>query len=70
MTAVDRRKTARAFLSLARTQRRLAAQYREWAAEDAARGNVAAFQHDNAEARRLTGDAHGHLSQARNYAHG
>lgn len=53
-----------AFLSLSRTQRRLAHQYRRWALEDAAAGNLDRYRKNRAEAERLWKSAKFHLRRA------
>jgi len=55
-----------AFVSLAKTQRRISWQYRKWALEDQARGDRKAFLKHAAEARRLWREARWHLDYARN----
>ena len=55
-----------AFLSLARTQKRLSWGYRRNALEAKAAGDREGFLRNAAEARRLWQDAHAHLQFARN----
>jgi len=54
-----------ALASLAWTQRRLAWQYRKWAAEDEARGALASYRKNSAEAERLLREARWHIDYAR-----
>lgn len=68
MTVVEKDRTA--FVSLALTQRRLSWQYRKWAVEDEARGNLSAYRRHAAEARRLWRDARQHIELARSRNNG
>ncbi len=56
----------RALLRLAIKQRRLAWQYRKWAAEDEAAGKLDGYRKNLTEAERLIRDARWHLNFARN----
>jgi len=68
MTVVQMNRAA--VVSLALTQRRLSWQYRKWAVEDEARGNLNAYRRHAAEARRLWREALWHLDYARNLING
>lgn len=57
--------TRAAFLSLARTQRRLSHQYRAWARQDEHAGKLEAYRRNTREADRLRSDARWHVQQAR-----
>lgn len=59
----------RAFLRLAVQQRRLYWQYRRWALEDEAAGNLAAYCKHLKEAERLRRDAHWHINCAKEINH-
>lgn len=65
-----RRNEGLAFLSLAKTQRRLAGEYRKWAREAEAAGKTEQFNKYAAEARRLWRDTKWHLQTARRYLNG
>ena len=54
-----------AIMSLVRTQRRLAHQYRHWAAADEAAGNQERYRRYRNESARLWKSAFWHLNQAR-----
>jgi len=56
-----------AFLSLAKTQRRLAHEYRRWAQEDEAAGRLARCRKYRAESERLWQAAKFHLRHARDW---
>lgn len=58
---------AAAFLSLAKSQRRIAGQYRQWAREAEAEGNATHYQRYAPMARETFRAAKEHLSQARHY---
>lgn len=60
----------KAFVRLALKQRRLFWQYRRWAAEDEAAGNLPSYRKHMAEADRLRRDAHWHLDRAKEASHG
>lgn len=60
-----RLKERASYLSLAIKQRRLYWQYRRWAAEDEAAGNLPAYRKHMAEAERLRAAAHWHIKHAR-----
>lgn len=64
----EKAKTARAFFSLAKTQRRLAGEYRVWAREADARGDYPRYVRYAAEARRLFRDARCNLQSARQWS--
>lgn len=64
----EKAKTARAFFSLAKTQRRLAGEYRVWAREADARGDLPRYARYAAEARRLFRDARWNLQAARRWS--
>jgi hypothetical protein len=53
------------FLSLALTQRRLSHQYRQWARQDEAHGDLTAYRRNTKEADRLWECAKWHLNRAR-----
>lgn len=59
--------TATNFLTLAKTQKRLAHDYRRWALEDEATGNLPRYRRHRAESNRLWRDSKKHLAKARIY---
>lgn len=59
-----------AFLRLAINQRRRYWQYRRWALEDEAAGNLEGYRKHMAEANRLRESAHWHINHARETTHG
>lgn len=65
-----RQQEVAALLSLVITLRRLSWDYRHWALEDEARGDLIAYQKHAAEARRLWRSALWHLDFARSKTHG
>jgi len=65
-----RRNEGLAWFSLAKSQRRMAGEYRQWAREAEAAGNLGQFRKYAGEARRLFRDAKWHLQTARRYLNG
>lgn len=68
--ATVRQSEVAALLSLVTTLRRLSWDYRYWALEDQARGDLDAYRKHAAEARRLWRSALAHLTIARNKSYG
>jgi hypothetical protein len=58
---------ALAWISLAKTQRRISHRYRRWAAEAEQRGNLERYRYYKAKANELWSEAKGHLKLARNW---
>jgi hypothetical protein len=67
---IDRPAVKKAALSSVKTFRRLSFEYKKWALEEEARGNLDAFRRWRDESRRIRQLAWKYLSTARTYSNG